>query len=192
MTSPSSTADDILACARSLVIAGGYNGFSYADIAAVVGIRKASIHHHFPSKVDLVRTLVSRYREEARAGFAALERTAANPRDQLARYVGYWEKCLMDASAPFCVCALLASELPALPAAVATEVRLHFETLSRWLTSAFERGAQSGAFRLTNPPQVEAAAFMATVHGAMLSARAHDDPKLFGTITASLLDRHSS
>ncbi|GLQ11266.1 TetR family transcriptional regulator [Devosia yakushimensis] len=192
MNNPSSTADDILACARSLITAGGYNGFSYADIAEVVGIRKASIHHHFPSKVDLVRILVQRYREDARAGFAELARTASDPRDQLAKYVGYWETCIMDASDPFCVCALLASELPALPPSVAVEVRLHFETLSAWLTSAFERGAALGVFRLANPPQAEAETFMATVHGGMLSARAQDDPRLFGTITRSLLNRLSS
>ena len=92
MSNLSSTADDILACARSLIIMGGYNGFSYADIEAVVGIRKASIHHHFPSKVDLVRALVFRYREDARAGFAELERAASDARDQLANYIGYWEK----------------------------------------------------------------------------------------------------
>ncbi len=72
MSNLSSTADDILQCARTLIIAGGYNGFSYADVAEVVGIRKASIHHHFPSKVDLVRTLVAQYREEADAGIAAI------------------------------------------------------------------------------------------------------------------------
>ena len=142
MTNLSSTADDILDCAQSLILAGGYNGFSYADIAEVVGIRKASIHHHFPSKVDLVRMLVLRYREAARAGFVALEASSADPRAQLSSYVGYWEKCLLDGSAPFCVCALLASELPVLPAEVAAEVRLHFETLQVWLTSAFERGPQ--------------------------------------------------
>lgn len=191
MSNPSSTADDILASARSLIIAGGYNGFSYADIAEVVGIRKASIHHHFPSKVDLVRALVQRYREDAKAGFAALERTAVDPRDQLTNYVAYWEKCITDASDPFCVCALLASELPALPPAVAAEVRLHFETLSAWLTSAFERGAASGIFRLSATPQAEAETFMATVHGGMLSARALGDPALFGAITKSLLNRLS-
>lgn len=191
MSNPSSTADDILASARSLIIAGGYNGFSYADIAEVVGIRKASIHHHFPSKVDLVRALVQRYREDAKTGFAVLERMAADPRDQLTNYVAYWEKCIIDASDPFCVCALLASELPALPPAVAAEVRLHFETLSAWLTSAFERGATSGIFRLSATPQAEAETFMATVHGGMLSARALGDPALFGTITSSLLSRLS-
>lgn len=191
MNNASSTADDILACARSLVVQGGYNGFSYADIATVVGIRKASIHHHFPSKVDLVRTLVLRYREEAKAGFAALERTAPDPRDQLASYVAYWEKCITAASDPICICALLASELPVLPPAVATEVRQHFETLSAWLTSAFERGAKAGVFRLSDTPRAEAEAFMAAVHGAMLSARVQNEPRLFGAIAGSMLNRLS-
>jgi TetR/AcrR family transcriptional repressor of nem operon len=192
MTNASSTADDILACARTLVTTGGYNGFSYADIAAVVGIRKASIHHHFPSKVDLVRALVLRYREDAKAGLVALERAESDPRQQLANYVGYWEKCIADGSDPFCICALLASELPALPPPVAAEVRLHFETLSAWLASAFERGAAAGVFRLAGTPRAEAESFMATVHGGMLSARAQGDPKLFGLITTALLHRLSN
>ncbi|MEA1651144.1 TetR/AcrR family transcriptional regulator [Nitrospirillum sp. BR 11164] len=192
MSTPSSTADEILACARSLVMAGGYNGFSYADIAAVVGIRKASIHHHFPNKVDLVRTLIARYREEARTGIAELERHVSDPLGQLRAYTGYWEGCITDASASFCICALLASELPILPEEVALEVRAHFRFLSAWLTSVFERGTQQGLLRLSGTPRAEAEAFMAAVHGAMLSARAYDDPKMFGVITTPLLDRLSA
>jgi len=191
MGNVATTADSILACARSLVLAGGYNGFSYADIASVVGIRKASIHHHFPSKVDLVRTLLVRYREEAEAGIANLERDVSDPLEQLRAYTRYWETCIADASAPFCVCALLANELPVLPQEVAVEVRSHFRSLSAWLTSVLERGAQQGRLRLVKAPRVEAEVFMATVHGAMLSARAYGDPKMFSLITAPLLDRLS-
>lgn len=192
MSTPTSTADEILTCARALIIAGGYNGFSYADIADVVGIRKPSIHHHFPSKVDLVRTLVSRYREEAETGIADLERHASNPADILRKYAGFWEACIEDASAPFCICALLAGELPVLPEEVALEVRAHFRALSSWLTSVFERGAHQGVLKLMNAPRVEAEAFMATVHGAMLSARAYGDPKAFGIVIKPLLDRLSA
>lgn len=191
MTNASTTADEILACARTLVIAGGYNGFSYADIADVVGIRKASIHHHFPSKVDLVRTLVSRYREEAAAGIAELERGVSDPVDLLRRYIGYWEACIADASAPFCVCAMLAAELPVLPEEVALEVRAHFRTLSTWLTSVFERGAQHHRLQFAGSARVEAECFIAVVHGAMLSARAYGDPKVFGQITTPVLTRLS-
>jgi len=191
MSNVSTTSDSILACARSLILAGGYNGFSYADIAGVVGIRKASIHHHFPSKVDLVRTLLARYRQEADAGIAHLERNIPDPLEQLQAYTHYWETCIIDASAPFCVCALLANELPVLPQEVALEVRAHFRSLSAWLTSVLERGVQQGRLHLLKPPRVEAEVFMATVHGAMLSARAYGDPKMFGLITAPLLERLS-
>jgi TetR/AcrR family transcriptional regulator, transcriptional repressor for nem operon len=192
MSNLSTTADDILACTRSLLIAGGYHGFSYADVADVVGIRKPSIHHHFPSKVDLVRTLLVRYREEARAGIAHLERNVSDPVELLRSYTVYWEACITNASAPFCVCALLASELPVLPEEVAIEVRAHFRWLSNWLASVLERGSQQGRLQLMTTPQVEAETFMATVHGAMLSARAYGDPKTFGTILHPLLDRLSA
>src|SRR4051812_50214233 len=125
MTNVSSTADDILACARSLIIAGGYNGFSYADVAEVVGIRKPSIHHHFASKVDLVRTLVSRYRAEAEAGLSALGRNVPDPREQLENYVAYWKACINYATAPFCVWAPLARQLPIPPEEGALEARAH-------------------------------------------------------------------
>lgn len=189
MSNMSTTSDDILACARNLIMAGGYDGFSYADIANVVGIRKASIHHHFPSKVDLVRTLIDRYRKEAEAGMANLERQVSEPLEQLRLYVGYWEACIADATAPFCVCALLASQLPLLPEQVSVEVRAHFRSVSAWISSVLERGARHGHLQLTSPPHVEAEAFMATVHGAMLSARAYGDPKIFAVVTGPLLER---
>jgi TetR/AcrR family transcriptional repressor of nem operon len=168
---------------------GGYNGFSYADIAEVVGIRKASIHHHFPSKAELVRALISRYRADARDGFEQVEAMTGDPREQLRLYLGYWQKCLRDGTAPICICALLAGELPVLPSEIVTEVRLHFQTLSKFLTGILERGVDSGAFHLSDTPTAEAEAFMATVHGGMLSARVGGDPKLFGTITTALLAR---
>jgi TetR/AcrR family transcriptional repressor of nem operon len=183
------TADEILRSARSLIIAGGYNGFSYADIAEMVGIRKASIHHHFPTKVDLVRTLLQRYRAEADAGIAEIERHAATPVDQLRSYTGYWESCIGDPTASFCVCALLASQLPVLPEEIAVELRAYFRGLSAWLTSVLGRGETSGDFALSGTASAEAETFMATVHGAMLSARAYGDPEVFAAITRPLIER---
>jgi TetR/AcrR family transcriptional repressor of nem operon len=189
MNKSSSTADEILACARSLIVSGGYNGFSYADIASMVGIRKPSIHHHFPSKAELVTTLVTRYREAAEEGIANLERAIPGPLDQLRAYIGYWKACIGDASAPFCVCALLANELPVLPEEVALQIRAYFRFLSGWLTRVLERGVEQGVVSLTDTPRIEAEAFMATVHGAMLSARAYGDTGIFGSIMDPQLAR---
>lgn len=189
MVTQSNTFDEILRCARTLIIAGGYNGFSYADISEVVGIRKASIHHHFPSKVDLVRTLLQRYREEAEAGIAALEHHHSDPANRLRAYTGYWAECIGDPTSAFCVCALLASQMPVLPPEVVIEVRAHFRFLSAWLTSVLEQGTQAGSFVLSGTARSEAEGFMAAVHGAMLSARAYGDDQVFRLVTDPLIER---
>lgn len=192
MNKLSNTSEAILACTRKLIANGGYNGFSYADIAEVVGIRKPSIHHHFPTKVDLVTALLADYRREAEEGFKNLGSAIPDPLEQLRAYIQYWSTCLSDASAPFCVCALLASELPALPSEVALEVRAYFRFLSGWLTSVLELGQGQGVIALHDTPRVEAEAFMATVHGAMLSARAYGDADIFATIIKPQLARISA
>src|SRR3954466_1349393 len=60
-TAPGRTADRILDLAEGFVQRLGWNGFSYADIAAELGINKAAVHHHFASKDELGRALVARY-----------------------------------------------------------------------------------------------------------------------------------
>lgn len=182
-------AAEIVACARSLLAAGGYNSFSYADISETVRISKASVHHHFPSKAELVWTAVEIYREDARAGMTALDQQLDNPLAQLQAYVGHWAACIHDGTSPLCICAMLAAELPAIPEEVATSVREHFLELAAWLASVLKRGVSMGVFVLDGAPHVEARTFMATVHGAMLSARACGDPDMFGAIVQPLIKR---
>ncbi|MGX5847092.1 TetR/AcrR family transcriptional regulator [Mesorhizobium sp. PL10] len=192
MTNLVMTSDQILASARNFIVSGGYNGFSYADIAGEVGIRKASIHHHFPSKVDLVRTLVARHRERTELAMADLESKVPDSLALLRAYAGHWARCIEDASVPFCVCALLASELPALPPEVAVEVRTYFRFLSSWLTKVMEQGAEQGVLRFAGSAGLEAEGFMATVHGAMLSARAYGNPAVFDAILTPTVQRLSA
>ncbi len=188
-TELSPRAAEIAACARSLLARGGYNGFSYADISESVHISKASIHHHFPSKAELVQVVVERYREDARVGLAMLEQRFPDPLAQLRAYTGYWAECIRDDRSAFCICAMLAAELPAIPPQVADEVRGHYRELSAWLASVLARGASQGVFSLQASPEAEAMTFMAAVHGAMLAARAHGDPDVFVTIIQPLTDR---
>ena len=184
-----STAERIVSEARNLIMTRGYNGFSYADIAEAVGIRKASIHHHFPAKSDLAKAVV----EETRAIIAAQTEmlAAAEPDagEQLRGYARYWERCIADNSAPFCVAGMLAAELPSLPEDLAATVRTHFADLTNWLTRLLKLGARQGSVTLSRSPEEEADAFMSAVYGAMLAARALGDPGRFGTVVETLLSR---
>ena len=55
------TATRILDVAERLAQMRGFNGFSYADIAAELRITKASLHYHFATKADLGEALIGRY-----------------------------------------------------------------------------------------------------------------------------------
>nr|WP_249167426.1 TetR/AcrR family transcriptional regulator [Bradyrhizobium elkanii] len=184
-----STSEKILDVAQPLIVAGGYNGFSYADISDAIGIRKASIHHHFPTKAELVSALVDRYRQQTELGLKSLQEQFASPAEQLQAYVSFWQACIGDASLPFCVCAMLAGEMPMLPDEVASRVRAHFHHLAGWLSSVLQAGAEQHLFRLDQRPHEEAQMLMASVHGAMLSARAFDDPGMFAAIVKPQLAR---
>ena len=43
----------ILKITEEMVRRGGYNGFSFREIAKQVGIKSSSVHYHFPTKEDL-------------------------------------------------------------------------------------------------------------------------------------------
>src|SRR5580658_4119474 len=71
------TAQRILDIAERLMQVRGYNGFSYADIAAAMGLTKASLHYHFPSKAELGRRLMERYTENFLAALAKIDANSA-------------------------------------------------------------------------------------------------------------------
>ena len=81
MTEPkarSKTAEEILDVAEMLIQTRGYSASSYQDISQVLGIRKASIHYHFPSKTDLGVAVIERYAERFRSR-TRCDRTGQRP-----------------------------------------------------------------------------------------------------------------
>jgi len=175
-------AREIIQRTNELLASGGYNGFSYADIAELVDVRKASIHHHFPTKADLVKATVALHRDATRRGLQSLDERTADPLDRLVAYCRFWAACIEGSNPPMCICALLAAELPAVPAEVAEEVKGHFGDLHAWVTSNMEEGKAKGIMQLADTPSAEASLFVASIHGAMLAARAAGDASLFAEI----------
>ena len=56
------TPSRILDVSERLVQQRGFNGFSYADVAAELGVTKASLHYHFPGKAELGEALIDALR----------------------------------------------------------------------------------------------------------------------------------
>src|SRR6202050_347440 len=86
----------ILDVAEQLAQTQGYNGFSYADIASQLGVTKASLHYHFPSKAELGRALIERYGILFGAALEAIDQQAEEPAEKLQRYVGLYNSVLSN------------------------------------------------------------------------------------------------
>ncbi len=87
------TATRILDVAERLVQTSGFNGFSYADISAELGITKASLHHHFATKAELGRALIERYSEAFNAALKVVDQRGGDAAAKLERYVKLYAEC---------------------------------------------------------------------------------------------------
>ncbi|OXI41876.1 TetR/AcrR family transcriptional regulator [Burkholderia aenigmatica] len=184
-----STAGRILEAGRQLIMRRGYSGFSYADIADAIDIRKASIHHHFPTKADLAVAVLQQSQANFDADMSLLDASGADALVQMRAYIGYWERCIADDSAPFCVAGMLGAELPALPDEVARAVKAHFDDLAAWLVRVLEAGVKDGVVQPGVSVPTEAATFVSLVYGAMLAARAYGNAGMFRDVTGGAVER---
>ncbi|GAA3001461.1 TetR/AcrR family transcriptional regulator [Actinokineospora diospyrosa] len=166
--------------ATRLVRTRGYSAFSYADLATAVGIRKASVHHHFATKEQLGVELVARYTDRFQARLAEIDTLATGPVDALERYAALYREGLTDGEA--CLCGVIAAEIAAVPAAVAAGVAEFFRVNRIWLAALIGNRETPG-----QTPEDLAATFLATLEGAIFVARAHHDVAVFDRIAATAI-----
>lgn len=173
--------DQILDCAEALMKRSGFAGFSYADIAAQIGIRKASIHYHFPNKSDVAQAAVARYRTQMRRALAGIDLAAVGSEGAVKGLVDIFRSAFMGAGAG-CLCGSLAADWSELPAPVQEEVRLYWSETTGWLETALNRTQpELGA------PGAQALLIFSMLEGAMTSARVLQDAAIFTTTEAAAL-----
>jgi TetR/AcrR family transcriptional repressor of nem operon len=163
------TAERILETAERLVQTRGFNGFSYADIAASLKVTKASLHYHFPAKAELGRSLIARYERTFAAALEAIDRRGKDAPDKLRRYAAIYAGVLRKDR--MCLCGMLAAEYATLPPAMQKELRRFFEANERWLESVLEAGRAAGELDFAGPARELAALFVGSLEGAMMLAR---------------------
>jgi TetR/AcrR family transcriptional repressor of nem operon len=180
-----STSQRVLDVAEKLVQTRGYNGFSYADIASVLRVTKASLHYHYPSKAELGARLIERYDQTFRRSLAEIDGLDISNADRLTRFVNLYAHILGENR--MCLCGMLAAEQATLPRPMRAALASYFEQNEAWLAALLERGQASGEFFLMGGPRDEAHAVISLLKGAMLMARVRGDATYFKTATARML-----
>lgn len=168
----------ILEAARRTAQAHGYGGLNFRDIAAEVGIKAASIYHHFASKADLGAAVARRYWEDTAANLAALSVATGDPAKALQAYPGVFRRSLEEDNR-MCLCSFMAAEYDDLPDTVKTEVQAFADVNVAWLTRMLAATSVSESSRET-----QARAIFAAVAGAQLIARSRADLSLFDALIA--------
>lgn len=176
----SNSSDKILAAATRIAQAHGYSGLNLRTLADEVGIKAASLYHHFPSKADLAAAVAKRYWEDSAAVLDAITAENPDPIASLRKYPQTFRKSLENNNR-MCLSSFMAAEYDDLPEHVQHEVRAFADVNVAWL------GSTLVAAGITTPAEAEARAraIYAAVAGAQLIARGRADIALFDTLIAS-------
>jgi TetR/AcrR family transcriptional repressor of nem operon len=175
--SPTETDARILDVAERLVQQRGYNAFSYADVAIELDLTKASLHYHFSSKATLGLALVDRYSTRFLAALETIAESAPTAAARLAGYTGLYASVLRQDR--MCLCGMLAADYPTIPEPMRAAVLAFFQRSEEWLATAFVSGENDGSLAIAGNPVDAAATLVGAIEGAMLVARAFDDPERF-------------
>jgi TetR/AcrR family transcriptional repressor of nem operon len=176
----SNSRENILAAARSAAQARGYGGLNFRELAEDVGIRAASMYHHFPSKADLGAAVAKRYWEDSVNRLDALLADSSDPIQSLRDYPKTFRKPL-ESGNRMCMCSFMAAEYDDLPEAVKKEVQTFADVNVAWLAKVLI------AAGVVSPEKSEprARAIFAAVAGAQLMARSRSDIALYDSLIDS-------
>lgn len=168
--------DELLKAAQSKVRSGGYNNFSFREIAAEVGIKSSSVHYHFPTKGDLGAELARQYTEDFLSALGEPHELVRSNKNPIEIYVDGFRKALVK-DKKMCLCGLLGAESDGLPDKVRYETKRFFERNITWLEQAHialdpenSLTAKSKAIKL-----------ISLLEGAMILSKTLDDHRMFET-----------
>jgi len=181
----SSTASRILDSAEQLVQSRGYNGFSYADVAAELHITKAALHYHFAGKAELGEALLKRYAARFADALDAIDAESTPAPRKLVAYAELYLEVLQHRR--MCLCGMLAAEFQTLPAPMRAIVVGFFNDQETWLAKVLEQGRHEDTLRFSGSTSEAARFVVAALEGAMLVARPFGDVARFQAATKCLI-----
>jgi TetR/AcrR family transcriptional regulator, transcriptional repressor for nem operon len=183
------TRTQILDAAQELIQRLGVNAISYQDISVAVGIRKASIHHHFPTKDDLIATLLDRYN----AYFLQLvDNIIAMPipaDEKLRRYCGLFEATLSSGNHDkACLCGMLGAELATLKNPLVERVAVFYRNNEERLAAILNEGRNTGVFGFPGDVKAMATLIFSLLEGGILIVRASGGVEQYRAVIEQLME----
>lgn len=171
----------ILVLASDLLRTRGFEGFSYQDLSRELGIRKASIHHHFPKKEDLGLALCEWTRVWLEQGLEHFENKGSSQWNKLERYVAAAKKHVLNEHKN-CPLSALHGDMSLLPTSMVMAMKALDEIELTWASGVINAGMESDEFRFKGEPRTLAAMFIFSCKGALHYQRLHQQDLISGAM----------
>lgn len=188
MNRTADTRSQIIDRASKLMMQRGFNGFSYRDISAPLGVKNAAVHYHFPSKIDLIRALIEENHELLRRKTSAFMAYGGSAREQLEGLFCFTlDEC--KGGRPVCVVGALAADYDDLPEDIRRANERFTDDLYQWLTRVLEVGREQGEFSFRGDASDKAISIGASMQGGRQLYRVHGEAflqRLFAQIRTEL------
>lgn len=182
------TRTQILDTAQELIQRLGVNAMSYQDISTVVGIHKTSVHHHFPTKDDLVTALLDRYNAYFLKLVDNIVTMPIQADEKLRRYCGLFEATLLSGNHDkACLCGMLGAELATLKNPLVERITAFYCDNEKLLAVILNEGRQTGIFRFAGDVKAMATLIFSLLEGGILIARASGGTEKYRVMIEQLM-----
>lgn len=162
----------IIDYSAGLLRARGYTGFSFLDIAREFDIKKASVHHHFPKKVDLGLALCDWTQAWLEQGLEHFDTKGTCAWNKLERYLCAAQKHILNDQL-MCPISAFHNDLPVLDEPIKERLISLSEIELSWVTGIINDGIKNKEFIANQDPKGLAGLFIFSCKGALYNARLH-------------------
>lgn len=169
-----STRDALVSSAIDLVQEVGWAGLNLRDLAARVGIRAPSIHHHFATKTDLGLACLAFLRQERETHSAALVADHGDVRQRLLA-LGDLIAEKLDTETRSCPIYAFQAEFAILPPPMQAEVSGWIEDVLAMLTRWFAEGRAAGQLSFPGTDRDQALVTWSVLQQGTQLRRTHPD-----------------
>jgi TetR/AcrR family transcriptional repressor of nem operon len=171
----------IMDLAESFLQEKGFIGFSYAHIAAELGVKNAAIHYHFPTKEELACAVIQRYRDRFQLWINNARIQDLPPRAKMDWFFSIYTDTHTD-NGKVCLAGSLETEFNSLPDSLRQQTEALTRELLNWLQSTLKEGREAGVFYFRGDPASKAALILSSLQGALQMARALGTSKFHAVV----------
>ncbi len=175
----------ILEVAKDLIHRVGLNAMSYQHISDAVGIRKASVHHHFAKKDNLVEELLKQCQVSYGDNYQQIVEGAGPAPTKLRQLAGVFEEGLQKEQ--LCLVGAISTDLNTLQDGSSRILKDTIQHTVDIFVVTFRQGLEESSLSFAGTPEETAYAYFSFLVGVQIAARVNGGVKSFRSATEAII-----